>query len=56
MTDHHPQRIRSIAEFHRLHGLPGPVHPLVSVVRFEDMKQEANHPAQLSAGFLCHRA
>lgn len=39
-----PQHINSIAEFHRLRGLPGPMHPLVSVVRFEDMKQQANHP------------
>ncbi|GAA3927678.1 helix-turn-helix domain-containing protein [Chitinophaga oryziterrae] len=44
MTDHQPQHIKTIAEFHRLRGLPGPVHPLVSVIRFEDMKQEAGHP------------
>jgi AraC family transcriptional activator of pobA len=44
MTDLPPQRIQSIAEFHRLRGLPVPVHPMVSVLRFEDMKQEANHP------------
>jgi AraC family transcriptional activator of pobA len=42
MTDLPPQRIQSIAEFHRLRGLPVPVHPMVSVLRFEDMKQEAN--------------
>lgn len=39
-----PQVIRSITEFHRLRGLPGPVHPLVSVVRFEDMKYNSEHP------------
>jgi AraC family transcriptional activator of pobA len=39
-----PQQIKSIAEFHRLRGMPGPMHPLVSVVRFEDMKQDAAHP------------
>ncbi|MHA4894465.1 helix-turn-helix domain-containing protein [Pedobacter sp. PWIIR3] len=44
MTDLGPQHIKSIAEFHRLRGLPGPVHPLISVVRFEEMKQEADHP------------
>jgi AraC family transcriptional activator of pobA len=44
MTDLAPQLIKSIAEFHRLRGLPGPMHPLVSVVRFEDMKHQADHP------------
>lgn len=44
MTDHRPQHIKTITEFHKLRGLPGPVHPLVSVVRFEDMKHAANHP------------
>ena len=39
-----PQAIKSITEFHRLRGLPGPVHPLVSVVRFEDMKYNSEHP------------
>ncbi|WP_133555687.1 helix-turn-helix domain-containing protein [Pedobacter duraquae] len=39
-----PQTIKSITEFHRLRGLPGPVHPLVSVVRFEDMKYNSKHP------------
>jgi AraC family transcriptional activator of pobA len=39
-----PEHITTIAQFHRLRGLPGPVHPLVSVVRFEDMKQQANQP------------
>jgi len=44
MTDLAPQHIKSIAEFHRLRGLPGPMHPLVSVVRFEDMRHIAEHP------------
>lgn len=44
MTAQQPQVIKSIAEFHRLRGLPGPVHPLVSVLRFEDMRQQAEHP------------
>lgn len=39
-----PQHIQTITEFHRLRGLTGPVHPLVSVIRFEDMKQQADHP------------
>jgi AraC family transcriptional activator of pobA len=44
MKDLGPQRIQSITEFHRLRGLPGPMHPLVSVVRFEDMKYGSHHP------------
>jgi len=44
MTMSQPLHIKSITEFHWLRGLPGPVHPLVSVVRFEDMKQEPDHP------------
>jgi AraC family transcriptional activator of pobA len=42
MADLRFDHIKTIAEFHRLRGLPGPVHPLVSVVRFEDMKHNAN--------------
>lgn len=44
MTESQPQRIKSIAEFHRFRGLPGPVHPLVSVVRFEDMVYGSGQP------------
>ncbi|MFV8361404.1 helix-turn-helix domain-containing protein [Flavobacterium sp. LS1P3] len=29
--------IRSIAEFHRLFGLPKPLHPLISVINFEEV-------------------
>jgi len=46
-----PLHIRSIAEFHRLRALPGPVHPLVSVLRFEDMKQHADQPKSWVLGF-----
>ena len=45
MTDSKPSHIKSITEFHRLRQLPGPVHPLVSVVRFEDMRSVSDHPA-----------
>ncbi|RYE14351.1 MAG: AraC family transcriptional regulator [Sphingobacteriaceae bacterium] len=45
MMDSRPEHIKSIAEFHRLRHLPGPVHPLVSVVRFEDMRSNIpDHP------------
>ncbi|MBS7563719.1 helix-turn-helix transcriptional regulator [Mucilaginibacter sp. Bleaf8] len=42
--DNKPVHIKTINEFHRLRGLPGPVHPLVSVVRFEDMRSVPDHP------------
>jgi len=32
-----PLHIRSISEYHRIMGLPKPIHPLVSLIRFEDM-------------------
>lgn len=45
MTTEGPEHIKSISEFHRFRQLPGPVHPLVSVVRFEDMRNIAGHPS-----------
>jgi AraC family transcriptional activator of pobA len=45
MAGNQPYRIKSIAEFHRLRGLPGPVNPLISVVRFEHIRAIiTNHP------------
>jgi AraC family transcriptional activator of pobA len=38
MASHSPEHIKTIEQFHRFRSLPGPVHPLVSVVRFEDMQ------------------
>ncbi|QEM04983.1 helix-turn-helix transcriptional regulator [Mucilaginibacter rubeus] len=32
------QQIKTISAYHRLMGLPAPEHPLISVVRFEDIK------------------
>lgn len=45
MTDNKPAHIKSITDYHRLWGLAGPVHPLVSVLRFEDMSTVQDHPA-----------
>ncbi len=33
-----PFHVKTIAEYHRLMDLPKPEHPLISVLRFEDMK------------------
>jgi AraC-like DNA-binding protein len=37
MTNTKPYRIQTIAEFHRLRGLPNPEHPLISVINVEDV-------------------
>ncbi len=34
-----PHHIKSIAEYHRLRELPKAVHPLISVIKFEDLKR-----------------
>ncbi|MCF2489229.1 AraC family transcriptional regulator [Dyadobacter sp. CY347] len=45
MKDKEPYHIKSISEFHSLRKLPGPAHPLVSVLRFEDMRElSGDHP------------
>ena len=47
-----PYKIRTIAEYHQLVGLPKPAHPLISVVRFEDMQQvKADRPGSLVNDF-----
>lgn len=38
MSQPQPQQIRSISEYHRLMQLGKPEHPLISVVRFEDVR------------------
>ncbi|WP_330444523.1 helix-turn-helix domain-containing protein [Flavobacterium sp. C4GT6] len=46
--------INSITEFHRLVGLPDPLHPLVSVFRVSEMKfEETEVWKQFSLGFYC---
>jgi AraC-like DNA-binding protein len=34
------QRIKTISQYHQLRNLPKPQHPLISVIRFEDMKMQ----------------
>ncbi|GLU57287.1 helix-turn-helix domain-containing protein [Dyadobacter frigoris] len=38
-----PHPINTIAEYHRFMALPKPENPLVSVVKFEDIKRQPNH-------------
>jgi AraC family transcriptional regulator, transcriptional activator of pobA len=44
-----PYRIRSISEFHRLRGLPGPAHPLISVVDYADVSVA---PKEIQSGLV----
>lgn len=41
MSDNKPIRIKPISDFHKLRGLPGPKHPLISVINFDDMAEHA---------------
>lgn len=40
LTPHH---INTIAEYHRFMELPKPEHPLISVIKFEDIKRKPNN-------------
>jgi len=44
MPDQSPVRLKTISEFHAFMHLPTPHHPLVSVVRFEDVKWQCSAP------------
>ena len=37
-----PYKIESISELHRLLHLPKPIHPLISVIDFENLKFDSN--------------
>ncbi|MEO7977993.1 helix-turn-helix transcriptional regulator [Flavobacterium sp.] len=37
-----PKQIKTISEYHNFMGLPMPQHPLISVVKFEDIKRKPN--------------
>lgn len=50
MTAHH--HIKTIAEYHRLMELPTPEHPLISAIRFEDIKRHpGSSPVSISNSF-----
>jgi len=45
MVHQQPYHIRTISEFHQFRKLPGPAHPLISVVQFEQIRELASdHP------------
>jgi AraC family transcriptional activator of pobA len=48
MSQRQPQHIRSISDYHRLMKLGKPEHPLISVVRFEDIRSpDPNEPVAM---------
>jgi len=52
MTSTTPTRIKTIAEFHRLRGLPKPEHPLISVVNLDTVDHSGdNESASLILDF-----
>ena len=38
-----PHHIKTIAEYHRFMEMPKPEHPLISVIRFEEIKRQSNN-------------
>lgn len=52
MSSSAPVFIQTITEYYRLMGLPKPLHPLVSVIRFDDIKYEPNNrPSSIMHNF-----
>ena len=52
MASVQPFRSKTITEYHRMMGLPKPEHPLISLVRFEDLKRlDADKPKTLIHDF-----
>lgn len=48
-----PHQIKTIGEYHSLMDLPKPQHPLISVVKFEDIKPKGgNRPKSIVNGFF----
>ncbi|SFZ91784.1 AraC-type DNA-binding protein [Flaviramulus basaltis] len=46
-----PYHIKTIAEYHNLMDLPKPEHPLISVLKFEDIKRQDNSPKSITHNF-----
>jgi len=51
MTKKAPYHIKSITEYHRLMDLPKPEHPLISVLKFQDIKRHENSPQHITHNF-----
>jgi len=50
--DHTPQRFESLTELHRKLGLPGPLHPLISLIEITDKRMDlSNLPGSIVYNF-----
>jgi AraC family transcriptional activator of pobA len=47
--DHSPRKFESLSDFHRVFGLPKPLHPMISFVDIKDVKIQ---PDELSDSFI----
>ncbi len=46
-----PYNIKSIAEYHKLMDLQKPLHPLISIIKFEDIKRHQTSPLNITNDF-----
>ncbi|MDW7691360.1 helix-turn-helix domain-containing protein [Flammeovirgaceae bacterium SG7u.111] len=46
-----PYHIKSITEYHKVMDLPKPEHPLVSIIKFEDIKRNETSPINITNDF-----
>ncbi|QCX37379.1 helix-turn-helix domain-containing protein [Aureibaculum algae] len=46
-----PHHIKSITEYHKVMNLPKPEHPLISVIKFEDIKHYQTSPTNITNDF-----
>ncbi|RJE72014.1 AraC family transcriptional regulator [Reichenbachiella sp. MSK19-1] len=46
-----PYHIKSITEYHKVMGLPKPEHPLISVIKFEEIKHHETNPVNITNDF-----
>ncbi len=52
MKNTEPYKIKTISEYHQFRGLPGPEHPLISVINMEDIsKLRDDEPKHLTQNF-----
>ncbi len=46
-----PYNIKSITEYHKVMDLPKPEHPLISIIKFEDIKRNETSPINITNDF-----
>jgi len=51
MLNSKPYAIKSITEYHKVMDLPKPEHPLISIIKFEDIKRNQASPINITNDF-----